>query len=303
MIQDTIVKINDAKSFSYDSMGTTWKVFIWDDISDEKLAELEKEIVNMSIDFDNTYSRFIKTSLVWKIADLGAGEYEVPQDFTNMLQMYFDFYDISEKKLNPLVGFTIHDLGYDDEYSLTPQEIIRQTPDLLDTVKIIDATHIRITQSALFDFGALGKGYFVDKIANYLKLKGTKHFLVDGSGDVYYFDVNKKPIEIGLEHPDNATMAIGKITHTHGALCASGINRRRWREYHHVIDPHTGTSIREQIKATWVSAENAALADALASCLFFVLPEAQSAHIFDYVVMNDKNKIKKSSSSVLVHVF
>lgn len=280
------------KTFSYESMGTHWEISIYKD-SHCNFKEIEKEIVAMSQEFDQTYSRFIRTSLVWKIAEK-AGTYEVPQDFINMLQLYRDLYKPSGKKLNPLVGFTISDLGYDDQYSLVAKDTIRKTPDLFETVKLHNGDHcaIETTEPVLFDFGALGKGYFVDKITDYLKEKGIEHFLVNGSGDIYYY--GDEPIEVGLEHPDNPSLVIGKMLIKNGAMCASGINRRKWGKHHHVIDPHKNASRNEDIKATWVIAQNAALSDALASCLFFAPPENFATYSFEYVIMNSENAVKVS---------
>lgn len=278
-------------------MGTTWKVSLYN--SDPTMSDMVtmtmSDIVEMSQHFDETYSRFIKTSLVWKIAEK-AGIYEVPQDFMNMLRMYIELYLPSQTKLNPLIGFTISDLGYDADYSLIPKTNIRNTPDLLENVKIIDATHIETKQPVLFDFGALGKGYFVDKIATFLKQKGFTHFLVNGSGDIYYSGT--EPIKVGLEHPDDPTKIIGSIEMKEGAMCASGINRRAWDKYHHVIDPHSNTSTQE-IVATWVIAKSTGLADALASCLFFVAPEDLSLQDFEYCILNKERKIKTSPNLLL----
>lgn len=272
-------------------MGTKWNISIWDALEDAFFIELEKEVVKMSHAFDQTYSRFIRTSLVWKIAEK-AGTYEVPEDFLNMLRLYFDLYESSGKKLNPIIGFTISDLGYDDTYSLKQKEIVRPTPDLLKTVQI-DGAKVTIAEPVLFDFGALGKGYFVDKISKYLKGKGIKRFLVNGSGDIYYSGIES--ISVGLEHPGDKSLVIGSIDMTAGAMCASGISRRRWGEHHHVIDPLKSLSAGEDIVATWVIAKNAALADALATCLFFVPPDALFAYTFEYVIMNKENKVKKSA--------
>lgn len=278
-------------TFSYESMGTRWEIMY-----DGDHHTIEREIIVMSTAFDQTYSRFIRSSLVWKIAKK-AGTYEVPQDFINMLQLYMELYEPSGKKLNPLIGFTISDLGYDDQYSLVAKDVIRPTPNLLKTVKIHQFHHghhgeIETTEPVLFDFGALGKGYFVDKIAAYLKEKGIERFLVNGSGDIYYH--GDEPLEVGLEHPDDPSLVIGTVLLREGSMCASGINRRRWGTYHHVIDPHDNTSIGEEIKATWVIASSAALADVLASCLFFVSPEALAGYSFEYLIMNADNAVKKS---------
>jgi thiamine biosynthesis lipoprotein len=299
---------NQIKKVSYESMGTSWEISIWDEISDEELKIIKKEVFEMSDNFDNTYSRFIRSSLVWKIAE-SAGVYEVPKDFVNMLKMYMDFYEPCQKKLNPLIGFTISDLGYDDVYSLKEKADIRPTPDLFETVEILEGLEghlssfkIKTAQPVLFDFGALGKGYFVDKISDYLKNKGIKRFLVNGSGDIYYSggaDKEEKiPITVGLEHPSDQTKVIGTTEIKEGSMCASGTNRRKWGEYHHVIDPLTArsTPTEQGIIAVWVIAHSATLADALASCLFFVQPERliEKGFVFEYVIMNADNLIKKS---------
>ncbi len=280
-------------------MGTSWEITIWDEMEDAALADLRHEIFEMSDAFDKVYSRFIRTSLVWKIAKK-AGTYEVPEDFMKMLQMYIDLYEPSEKKLNPLVGFTISDLGYDDAYSLMEKETVRPTPDLLDTVIFnvleghLSRFMIETKEPVLFDFGALGKGYFVDKLAVYLRSKNLERFLVNGSGDIYYF--GSEPIDVGLEHPDDPSRVIGTVSMTEGSMCASGINRRMWAGHHHVIDPQVNSSTGKEILATWVIAATAALADALASCLFFVPPEklADAGYRFEYVILNKEYKVKKS---------
>lgn len=278
------------KDFSYKALGTGWHITIWDDIPDNVFEDLKNNIINLTQDFDQTYSRFIDSSLVSKIAQ-SKGKYTVPTDFTEMLKMYTDLYLLTQKKLNPLIGFTISDLGYDAEYSLTPKESIRKTPDLFETVKILGGTEIETTGEVLFDFGALGKGYMVDKIVNYLKTLKLNKFLVDGSGDIYYFGDEK--IQVGLEDPEDSSKVIGSIDMLTGAMCASGTNRRKWKNHHHVIDPTTSLST-EGIVSTWVISDNTALSDALASCLFFVPPEELSKFKFEYCIMNDKRKIKNS---------
>jgi FAD:protein FMN transferase len=282
------------KKFSYASMGTTWEITLWDDIPETKAIELEKNIIALSHEFDQTYSRFIETSLVWSIAKK-PGVYSVPADFINMLTLYRDLYKASDKKLNPLIGNTISDLGYDSDYSLIPKETIRRTPDLLETVTVLDDNTIETKEAVLFDFGALGKGYFVDRVTNYLKENSIDRFLVNGSGDIFYSGgKDHTPIRAGLEHPHDPTLAIGVTELVDGALCASGTNRRSWDKYHHVIDPLTNSSVTNNIVATWVIAPTCALADAIASCLFFVEPEKLQDYTFEYVIMNTEGAIKKS---------
>lgn len=281
----------EPQRFAYDSMGARWQVTVWDAVSPATLAELEAEIVAASQAFDETYSRFKRTSLVWELADQ-LGTFAVPEDLVAMLRLYLRLYDASGRKLNPLVGHAISDLGYDDTYSLTPQETIRSTPDLVEAVRIVDDTHIELRRPGLLDLGSIGKGFFVDRIALMLDAHGMTTYLVDGSGDVRYRGA--EPITVGLEDPADATRVIGTMRIAGGAVCASGTNRRRWRDLHHIIDPHESRPTRG-ILATWAHAETAALADGLASCLFFARPDTLRWQFpMEYCVLYDDRSVATS---------
>lgn len=256
-----------APRFAYDSMGCHWEITLPADTSD--LAAIEQEVIAASRAFDATYSRFINDSLIMQLRDQ-TGTFAVPADLVTMLRLYMGLYDASGRKLNPLVGHTISDLGYDATYSLTPQSTIRHTPDLLESLVIEDDTHITLHRPVLIDLGALGKGFFVDRIASLLEARGITTYLIDGSGDIRA--AGSDPRIIGMEDPRDTNKVIGTFSLTTGAFCASGINRRTWRDLHHVIDPHLSAPT-DGVLATWAASPTAALADGLASCLFFVDPE------------------------------
>ncbi len=284
----------EPRIFRYESMGTHWAVTLWDTMSDAAFADMQQTIEKRSYDFDHTFSRFIKNSFIWSLTEK-MGIVEVPKDLVNMLQLYETLYDATSGHCNPLIGFTISDLGYDADYSLMPKNTIRPVPPLHEALSIIDDTHIELRASVLIDLGALGKGYFVDVIATYLKEKNIARFLVNGSGDIYY-QGNGTPIRAGLEHPDDPTKAIGVLELMQGALCASAGNRRRWAMYQHTINPFSLTS-PEEIIATWVMAESTALADGLATCLFMTEPESlDNVLSFEYCLLNKEYKIKNSAS-------
>jgi len=275
-------------------MGTAWKIQVWDNISDTIFNTLMDSIKTRSSIFDNTYSRFKKDSFIARISN-HVGKVEVQSDFMNMFLLYRNFYLLSGGKINPLIGFTISDLGYDGEYSLIPQKDIRKTPDLFEAVELIDEKTIDIKIPVLFDFGALGKGYFVDCIGSMLREAGLSRYLVDGSGDILYEGAGTG-IVVGLEDPTDSKKILGKYTIKEGSLCSSGTNRRRWRNYTHMIDPHTNSSAEEFITASWVYSKKTVTADALATSLFFVSPEKfETEYDFQYCLINKDKNIKKSA--------
>jgi len=273
-------------------MGTHWTVTIWDEVSSAVLVDVEKSITDQSKTFDETYSRFKKSSLVWSLTEK-RGVITVPRDLVEMLRLYEKLCNLSGGKCTPLVGFALSDLGYDENYSLQEKQKIRSAPDFHQALTIIDDEHIELRDSVLLDVGALGKGFFVDKIAIFLQRQGLRRFLVDGSGDIFY--QGTEPIRAGLEHPGDTSKAIGVLELSGGALCASASNRRQWGIHHHIIDP-TSLISPDEILATWVLADQAAIADGLATCLFFTDPERYRKEFsFEYCILNKDYKVKRST--------
>lgn len=256
-------------------MGSPWEIRIFQEVA--HADELEKDIVRILDDFDATYSRFSSTSLITQLSQ-SPGNYTVPHDLIVMLREYAKMYEASGRKVNPLVGGTIEDLGYDANYSLTRKDHVRDVPSFDSSLTIQDDTTLVIDKPALIDIGALGKGYSVGLIGAYLDRQGVLNYVINGSGDLLH--KGNEPIKVGLESPFNMQEVIGTIHLQNMALASSGSNRRAWGDVHHIIDPTTGTSPQDVV-ATWVLASDAGLADLLATAIFLVSPESLT-HVYDF---------------------
>jgi thiamine biosynthesis lipoprotein len=143
------------------------------------------------------------------------------------------------------------------------------------------------------DFGAAGKGYLIDLVAKVLKENGVVKYCINAGGDILY--QNDMPIRVGLENPANTEQVIGVCTLAHGSICGSAGNRRAWGDFTHIINPKTLSSPRN-ILAVWVCAKTAIVADALATCLFFVPAETLTdTYQFEYVIVRDDFSLEKSA--------
>jgi thiamine biosynthesis lipoprotein len=211
-----------------------------------------------------------------------------------MMRLYHTLYVHTGGLVTPTVGRSLEDIGLDAHYSLKEKTVVAPSPDFLEAVRIDDSSHITLRVPVLLDLGALGKGYLVDRLYEFLRDKGCREFLVDGSGDIRYHSASETPITCGLEHPYDTSLAIGTLQITSGALCASATNRRRWGTRNHYINPHTNES-PEAVVATWVYAETAADADGLSTALFFVEPEQLTSFSFEYLVVNAHLQKKNSA--------
>jgi len=255
-----------ARQLKFDAIGAPWVIDIESDISDELFAQASDDIAARIETFDQTYSRFRADSLVTKAAST-AGQYTLPDDAEILLKFYRQLYDVTDGMVTPLIGDVLASAGYDAAYSLMPDKNI-STADRWDDVLKYDHPILTVTQPAILDFGAAGKGYLVDIVGQILHDRGINNFMVDASGDILRRTTHGDSIRVGLEHPSDPTEAIGVAQLGSGSICASAGNRRTWAGLHHIMNPYTATPVTGVI-ATWVMAESTMLADGLATALFF----------------------------------
>lgn len=282
-------------TIEFEAIGTQWQInYSLEDTFKGRPLEIEKLIKDRVEEFDKNYSRFRADSEVAKWATK-AGEYKFPADAERLFRFYQQLYDASQGLMTPLIGGVMEQAGYDSGYSLKPKKLT-VPPKWEDSTEIKNSKLI-VKQPVLFDFGAAGKGYLVDIIAHLLYTNNIEQFCIDAGGDMFSRNM---PQTVGLEDPDDATRILGTVEIDNEALCASAGNRRKWAGYHHIINPKTLRSV-ENVKATWVKAQNTMLADGMATALFFVSPETLlKTFEFEYaMIIGDDMKISKNFNAHL----
>lgn len=247
--------------WNFDAIGTQWSVETINPLD----ASLRQQIKSRIDAFDAIYSRFRDGSLVNRIAS-HAGIYEFPDDTKDLLELYRKLYDVTNGAVTPLIGNVLSALGYDKDYSLQQREVQPVTP--WDSAMSWQGSTVTTTQPVLLDFGAAGKGYLVDIVGAILESNDVEEYVIDASGDIRHRGGTLQTI--GLENPYDVTSVIGAVSLQNKSLCASATNRRHWGEgLHHVIDARTGVPT-QSVVATWAMADSTAIADGLATALFFV---------------------------------
>ncbi|WP_240542066.1 FAD:protein FMN transferase [Bifidobacterium sp. CP2] len=236
-------------------------------------------------EYERALSRFRPDSTVSAMrAAAHGGSFDFP-DWTGPL---FDLYDLlsdaTEGAVDPCVGEDLIRLGYDARYSF------RLSPDVLTSATSptsgddpsgwnLGAVHGRATwrddverhdttlvtrRPVALDFGACGKGYLVDLLAERLTAYATSGYVIDAGGDLRIQSPDE-PLTIALEDPADATNAVGTATVDAGAFCASAPSRRHWeaagRRLHHLLNAVDGLPV-DDVAATWVYVTAGAAGDA-----------------------------------------
>lgn len=276
--------------YSFEAIGTHWEIE-WENDAQVDAEKIISTVLQRIERFDQTYSRFREDSVILQMSRQ-AGSWKLPADADPLFDLYFKLYQATNGIITPLVGQLLSDAGYDQTYSLTPKQL-QPVPRWEDVIHYKTQV-LTLSQPAILDFGAAGKGYLVDIVADLLLQEGIASFTVDGSGDIKHCSSTQSALRVGLEHPDNPKQVLGVLELSNHSLCSSSGNRRAWSNFHHIINPQTHQSPRD-VLATWVLAPTTILADAVATALFLVPPQQLSSlGPFEYLIMFDNHTVKKS---------
>lgn len=246
-------------AWQLEAIGTAWQI----DTREPLAPDVRATVLARIEQFDRTWSRFRPDSIVSLAAD-AAGEWTLPEEAAALLGFYDELHAATDGAVNPLIGRTLADLGYDADYSLRPVADPAPVPDWA-SIQFADPV-LRTTAPVLIDVGAAGKGLLVDLVAA-LVGQQTGELTVDASGDLLHRGA--APIRVALEHPSDPGRAVGVVElGPQRALAASAVNRRSWGDgLHHVLDARTGRPTRDVV-ATWVVADSCMRADGLATAHF-----------------------------------
>ena len=278
--------------YEFDAIGTKWQIDISMSRAEAREAGFLPRITSCIEEFDKAYSRFRADSLVSRMSK-EAGTFSLPSNAAPMLALYRDLYDRTGGLFTPLIGGMLEDAGYDAIYTLRQKKELEAAPSWDETFEYRSRENeLVMRRPAMLDFGAGGKGYLVDLVAQIIESMGVAEYVRDAGGDIAC--KGNAPIRVGLEDPEDATKAVGYCELQAGSICGSAHNRRAWGDFTHIMDPKKLSSPRE-ISAVWVTAQNGLLADVLATALFFVPPETlRGAHDFEYVIMRSDRSAEKS---------
>ncbi|MDB5296469.1 MAG: rane-associated lipoprotein involved in thiamine biosynthesis [Phycisphaerales bacterium] len=138
--------------------------------------------------------------------------------------------------------------------------------------------------SAYVDLSAIGKGYAADRVAAALDAAGVADYLISVGGEVRARGSSAlgKPWRVGVEVPTpDVRRVLRRVELRDAGLSTSGDYRNFFdaggHRYAHEIDPRTGRPVENGVASVSVVDASSARADALATALFVLGPDAGMA--------------------------
>jgi FAD:protein FMN transferase len=145
-------------------------------------------------------------------------------------------------------------------------------PDVSGSAEILNYSEL--------NFGAIAKGYSVDRAIDVLENQGIKNALVNAGGEIRCLGDNWL---LGIQHPGMDNLLIGQINPGERSLATSGDYQNYFEEggirYHHLLDPQNGYPARG-CKSVSVLAADCLSADAWSTALFIMGPQRGLALAF-----------------------
>lgn len=218
---------------------------------------VQKRIRTFVEEYESVLSRFRADSLVSRMACAAdGGDFEFPEWAGPLFALYSEFYAATRGAFDACIGADLLALGYDNSVQFVPQSAASASDDSDSWANYRRALPVtwgnisrdcgsvtlHTNQPVQLDFGAAGKGYFVDLVTRIIKeeLSGDSpsnsdspadfDFLVNAGGDMRAcFSNEDYQIKVALENPFDTTQAVAVASIASGALCASSSARRRWK--------------------------------------------------------------------------
>jgi thiamine biosynthesis lipoprotein len=139
----------------------------------------------------------------------------------------------------------------------------------------------RLAEGLMLDMSAYGKGYAVDRLADWLNALGLEDYLVEIGGELRVAGHNAadKPWAIGIEVPRAGVREPYTVVRVSDIALATSGDYRNFFEYEgvrysHEIDVRTGRPVTHELAAVSIIDTQAARADALATGLLVLGPQA-----------------------------
>lgn len=124
------------------------------------------------------------------------------------------------------------------------------------------------------DLSGIAKGYITKKVVAQLKNAGVTSGALDLGGNVYL--LGTRPTgelwQAGIKSPFEGQHLLGQIAVENQAVVTSGGYARyvtlKGKKYSHLLDPHTGQPVENDLASVTIIAADATVSDALATAVF-----------------------------------
>ncbi len=249
----------------------------------QKTVKTKDAIESVFSEFDRIVKKFTRFNEDSELSNLNrsSGEWVVvSSEFFNLIKYMLELNKRTNGTFDPTIIDFLEVYGYNKDYDFSKldnpslDEIVRdiasnraKASDIKLNEKEIS---VKLVKGQKIELGGCGKGYALDQSKDILLNLGFDNFLIDGGGDLISSGTNEKgkDWEVGLYVFENNEKTLkGSTKLVNEAIASSGGWARKVKQFHHLINPNSGTP-ENKFNTVFVRSKKAILADSLATTLF-----------------------------------
>ncbi|MBQ8518551.1 MAG: FAD:protein FMN transferase [Agathobacter sp.] len=261
-------------------------------------AESEEEFTKRADLINEELIRYHKLYDIYSIAtginnlrtiNLNAGKepVKVDQEIIDLLKFSIDLYEKTDGEINIAMGsvlkiwhnYRTSGINDPDTACLPSMESLQKAAEHCDIKDIIideEASTVYLADPEMsLDVGSIGKGYAVQRVAEYARELGYNNLVINCGGNVVAVGpkVDESNWIFGIQNPDleASNDVLKRVAITDNCLVTSGDYQRYYVvdgvEYCHIIDPDT-LMPADYFSAVSIITDDSGLADALSTALF-----------------------------------
>ena len=281
---------DDVRRLGGETMGTTWSVraVAPAGIDDAALMVAVRTELDAVI---AAFSPWDRTSEISRFNAAPAGIWALSQTFWTVLDASMNLADDTDGAVDPTLGALVDLWGFGPSGARVGT-VLPSDDEVAAALAVSGWQKLRLNRDArgamqpggmTLDFAGIAKGHAVDRVSEALTRLGATSHLVEIGGEMRGQGVKPdgQPWWIGLEEPPGAPSARTVAALVDIAVATSGDWRRAFehdgRLYPHTIDGRTGRPIDNGVTSVTVFHASAMIADAWATALTVLGPEAGPA--------------------------
>lgn len=289
---------NESKYLNYtpDEQGKNLRTEIYCVSDSKNVKKVVSEAMNYMQDLVYKFSDTYCESITYELNHSNGKKVAMDKDLYELLDKSKEMYELSEGKfditIKPVLDLWEFDLVEDpyhgDNAKFIPSDtLISNKLKLVDFSKIVyNKDYIIIPAGMEITFGAISKGFIVDKTVDFMLSKGIKGGYIDQVSSIRYFGELNKRIVLGIQHPRKMGSVIDELTNLNGISIATSGDYQQFfdvgmQRYHHLINAKTGYPCSDNVAITVLS-KDALTADALSTSFFMMNAENVIALLDNY---------------------
>lgn len=251
---------------------------------------------------DDLFTTYNEYSTVWQVNISDDSIFTVDQEIFSLMVLCDSLWRISGGSFDVAIESLIRVWGFDTKTPEVPDDdeiklALNQSG--WQNIILNDEKPVRLKNVRL-NFGAIAKGYAVDKAVEVLQKAGIKEAFINAGGEIK--TIGSDWI-VGILHPRKMEKIIKKIKLNEISVATSGDYENYFEKdgirYHHILDPKSGYPSRG-IQSVTVIHKDDAFADGLATVVFVMgktegLVLVESLNNTEAMIIDDEGKIFYSS--------